>query len=242
MIGVCVVLLDELRGPARTARPAAAARLAWSTLGVGWVVLYLGTVVTGSGPHSGDLDSRRNGLDPPGDVPRARRLRLRPRRPHGRPAGRRRRGGHQWLARVTGARARRRAAPGSCSASCSTSPTCPSRLVGLHMLGAALLSAGLARLGLAVLPTPRRTRRGRLQHAAARRHPPRLRPLLGAGGSAEQRVERDRDEQQREVEVGRVEQAHRVDLVERVEALRTRPTCGAPPPGRPRRARRRRTG
>ncbi len=28
------------------------------------MVLYLGTVVTGSGPHSGDLDSRRTGLDP----------------------------------------------------------------------------------------------------------------------------------------------------------------------------------
>jgi len=27
-------------------------------------VLYLGTVVTGSGPHSGDLESRRTGLDP----------------------------------------------------------------------------------------------------------------------------------------------------------------------------------
>lgn len=29
-----------------------------------WVVLYLGTVVTGSGPHAGDLGSPRNGLDP----------------------------------------------------------------------------------------------------------------------------------------------------------------------------------
>jgi cytochrome c oxidase assembly protein subunit 15 len=27
-------------------------------------VLYLGTVVTGSGPHAGDLDSPRTGLDP----------------------------------------------------------------------------------------------------------------------------------------------------------------------------------
>ena len=31
----------------------------------GWVVVYLGTVVTGSGPHAGDADSPRNGLDPP---------------------------------------------------------------------------------------------------------------------------------------------------------------------------------
>ena len=28
------------------------------------MVLWLGTIVTGSGPHSGDLDSRRTGLDP----------------------------------------------------------------------------------------------------------------------------------------------------------------------------------
>jgi cytochrome c oxidase assembly protein subunit 15 len=31
---------------------------------VGWVVLYVGTVVTGSGPHAGDADAPRNGLDP----------------------------------------------------------------------------------------------------------------------------------------------------------------------------------
>jgi len=63
MIGVCVLLLDELRGPAR----AASGRLrkpAWLVFATTWVVLYLGTVVTGSGPHSGDLASRRTGLDP----------------------------------------------------------------------------------------------------------------------------------------------------------------------------------
>jgi cytochrome c oxidase assembly protein subunit 15 len=31
---------------------------------VGWVVLYVGTVVTGSGPHAGDAEAPRNGLDP----------------------------------------------------------------------------------------------------------------------------------------------------------------------------------
>lgn len=31
---------------------------------VSWVTIYLGTVVTGSGPHSGDENSHRNGLDP----------------------------------------------------------------------------------------------------------------------------------------------------------------------------------
>jgi cytochrome c oxidase assembly protein subunit 15 len=30
----------------------------------GWLVLYLGTVVTGSGPHAGDGGAERTGLDP----------------------------------------------------------------------------------------------------------------------------------------------------------------------------------
>jgi cytochrome c oxidase assembly protein subunit 15 len=64
IIAVCVVLLDHLRGPARVAAGAGSTRLAWSVLAVGWVVLWLGTIVTGSGPHSGDLDSKRTGLDP----------------------------------------------------------------------------------------------------------------------------------------------------------------------------------
>jgi cytochrome c oxidase assembly protein subunit 15 len=63
IIGVCVVLLDELRPPERSASPRLVP-LAWGVFAVTWVVLYLGTVVTGSGPHSGDLDSRRTGLDP----------------------------------------------------------------------------------------------------------------------------------------------------------------------------------
>lgn len=32
--------------------------------GVTWVAVYLGTVVTGAGPHAGDLEAPRNGLDP----------------------------------------------------------------------------------------------------------------------------------------------------------------------------------
>ena len=41
-----------------------AARLAWVTCGVGALVLLLGTVVTGSGPHSGDADEpARFGFD-----------------------------------------------------------------------------------------------------------------------------------------------------------------------------------
>lgn len=42
-----------------------AARLAWWTTAVGAVVLLLGTIVTGSGPHSGDADRpARTGFDP----------------------------------------------------------------------------------------------------------------------------------------------------------------------------------
>ncbi|MFC7488853.1 COX15/CtaA family protein [Knoellia sp. CPCC 206453] len=40
-------------------------RIAWLTCGVGAIVLVLGTVVTGSGPHSGDADApARFGFDP----------------------------------------------------------------------------------------------------------------------------------------------------------------------------------
>lgn len=38
--------------------------LAWSTYAAAWAVLALGTVVTGSGPHAGDVTAPRNGLDP----------------------------------------------------------------------------------------------------------------------------------------------------------------------------------
>jgi heme a synthase len=39
-------------------------RLAWALVGVCAAVLALGTVVTGSGPHAGDVNARRTGLDP----------------------------------------------------------------------------------------------------------------------------------------------------------------------------------
>lgn len=64
IVGICVVLIDHVHGPLRESAPTSTTRLAWLLYAVGWVVLYLGTVVTGSGPHSGDLESRRTGLDP----------------------------------------------------------------------------------------------------------------------------------------------------------------------------------
>jgi cytochrome c oxidase assembly protein subunit 15 len=64
MVGLCVWLIDVLGGPSRPAASAASSLLAWSVLACGAVALWLGTVVTGSGPHSGDLESKRTGLDP----------------------------------------------------------------------------------------------------------------------------------------------------------------------------------
>jgi cytochrome c oxidase assembly protein subunit 15 len=73
MIGLCVVLLDHVRHPevwgpaARATAPATAPvvrRLTLALFAVGWVVLYLGTIVTGSGPHAGDETAPRTGLDP----------------------------------------------------------------------------------------------------------------------------------------------------------------------------------
>ncbi len=52
----------EERAPESVSEPHIA--LAWSIYAVAWVVLALGTVVTGSGPHAGDVNSPRNGLDP----------------------------------------------------------------------------------------------------------------------------------------------------------------------------------
>ncbi len=67
MIGVAVLLLHRVNegdGPSRPLLPAGVERLVQVVFGVGWVVLYLGTVVTGSGPHAGDAAAPRNGLDP----------------------------------------------------------------------------------------------------------------------------------------------------------------------------------
>ena len=49
--------------PVALARPEIRS-LAWATAALGGVILILGTVVTGSGPHSGDAATPRFGLDP----------------------------------------------------------------------------------------------------------------------------------------------------------------------------------
>lgn len=67
MIGLAVLFLhlvdrQEPLGPPAASKPAGA--LAWSTFAAGWAVLYVGTVVTGAGPHAGDEEAPRNGWDP----------------------------------------------------------------------------------------------------------------------------------------------------------------------------------
>jgi cytochrome c oxidase assembly protein subunit 15 len=67
MIQVAVILLRRIReadGPAVTTVPLGVVWLVRATFVAGWAVLYLGTVVTGSGPHAGDVDAPRNGLNP----------------------------------------------------------------------------------------------------------------------------------------------------------------------------------
>lgn len=64
MVCLCVWMVDILWSPTRAAAPGGVRGLAVAAFVVGWVVLWLGTVVTGSGPHSGDLHSKRTGLDP----------------------------------------------------------------------------------------------------------------------------------------------------------------------------------
>jgi cytochrome c oxidase assembly protein subunit 15 len=67
IISLAVLYVHRVDHPAEraggpTSRPHLV--LAWSTWAAAWVVLALGTVVTGSGPHAGDVDAPRNGLDP----------------------------------------------------------------------------------------------------------------------------------------------------------------------------------
>ncbi len=67
LLGIAVVLhwrTGESDGPPRALAPTLLQRLAYAVLAVVAVVLALGTVVTGSGPHSGDPKAGRTGFDP----------------------------------------------------------------------------------------------------------------------------------------------------------------------------------
>lgn len=67
LVSTAVVLLrrvDEEDRPARPTVPRPVVLLTRALLVVTALVLYVGTVVTGSGPHAGDAHSPRNGLTP----------------------------------------------------------------------------------------------------------------------------------------------------------------------------------
>ena len=70
LIALSVLLVRAVSGDASPSStvaarlPPAAVSLAWLVYLLVWAVLYAGTVVTGSGPHAGDADAPRNGLDP----------------------------------------------------------------------------------------------------------------------------------------------------------------------------------
>lgn len=64
MVALCVALLAEVKStwfPRSTGDSLHG--LVQATYALVWLALYLGTVVTGSGPHAGDASVRRNGLD-----------------------------------------------------------------------------------------------------------------------------------------------------------------------------------
>jgi cytochrome c oxidase assembly protein subunit 15 len=63
LIAGAAVLVDQIASPPRERAPARARGMVVLTAVVTVVVVYLGTIVTGSGPHAGDADAPRNGLD-----------------------------------------------------------------------------------------------------------------------------------------------------------------------------------
>ncbi len=64
VVGVAVVFLRRIDHPHPVPARGPVVTLAATTFASAWLVLYVGTVVTGSGPHAGDVDAPRNGLDP----------------------------------------------------------------------------------------------------------------------------------------------------------------------------------
>ncbi len=64
LVAGSTLLVVRVRGGLTPVGPPLARRLVLVVYAVLWVAVYLGTVVTGSGPHAGDADSPRNGLDP----------------------------------------------------------------------------------------------------------------------------------------------------------------------------------
>ena len=64
LVAASMLLVVRIRGTSEVNWPRYAKQVVLATYVVLWVVVYLGTVVTGSGPHAGDAKAPRNGLDP----------------------------------------------------------------------------------------------------------------------------------------------------------------------------------
>ena len=63
LISFASVLVWRVYSPAHTQVSYTAVRLAWPIYLVGWVTVIVGVIVTGAGPHAGDANTPRNGLD-----------------------------------------------------------------------------------------------------------------------------------------------------------------------------------
>lgn len=63
MIALASVLLSRVYGLTNRAESTSLKLVSAATLVAGWVAVLVGVLVTGAGPHSGDAESVRNGLD-----------------------------------------------------------------------------------------------------------------------------------------------------------------------------------
>jgi cytochrome c oxidase assembly protein subunit 15 len=63
LISVASVLVWRVYSPNHQPLSYTAVRLAWPIFAVGWLTVIVGVVVTGAGPHAGDANTPRNGLD-----------------------------------------------------------------------------------------------------------------------------------------------------------------------------------
>jgi cytochrome c oxidase assembly protein subunit 15 len=64
LVSASVFLVIRVRGGVAFMYPARLVQVVLAVYVVLWIAVYLGTVVTGSGPHAGDDDAPRNMLDP----------------------------------------------------------------------------------------------------------------------------------------------------------------------------------
>jgi len=63
LISIASVLVFRVYSPTHQPISYLAVQLAWPIFVVGWVTVVVGVLVTGAGPHAGDANTARNGLD-----------------------------------------------------------------------------------------------------------------------------------------------------------------------------------